>query len=134
MRDEDVELVLDRGDEIHHRQAVPFEVLGEAVASVTATPFLLNGSISVAILASVSSRSVMAVRSGRPGFRNAMGRECGEGRGEMVLRMRAVDIVEDAEFVPIEAVSADEAMHILESRDDNSLLFTESKCRAAWTV
>ena len=44
---------------------------------------------------------------------------------EMVLRMRAVDIVEDAGFVPIEAVSADQAMQILESRDDISLLFTD---------
>ncbi len=43
----------------------------------------------------------------------------------MVLRMRAVDIVEDAGFVPIEAVSADEAIEILESRDDISLLFTD---------
>lgn len=44
---------------------------------------------------------------------------------EIVLRMRAVDIVEDAGFVPIEAVSADEAMKILESRNDISLLFTD---------
>ena len=44
---------------------------------------------------------------------------------EMVLRMRAVDIVEDAGFEPIEAVSADEALEILESRDDISLLFTD---------
>ncbi len=44
---------------------------------------------------------------------------------EMVLRMRAVDIVEDAGFVPIEAVSADQAIKILESRDDISLLFTD---------
>jgi two-component sensor histidine kinase len=44
---------------------------------------------------------------------------------EMVLRMRAVDIVEDAGFVPLEAVSADEAMRILESREDISLLFTD---------
>ena len=44
---------------------------------------------------------------------------------EMVLRMRAVDIVQDAGFVPIEAVSADEAIQILESRDDISLLFTD---------
>ncbi|WP_084690973.1 HWE histidine kinase domain-containing protein [Sphingomonas sp. SRS2] len=44
---------------------------------------------------------------------------------EMVLRMRAVDIVEDAGFVPIQAVSADEAIQILESRDDISLLFTD---------
>ena len=44
---------------------------------------------------------------------------------EMVLRMRAVDIVQDAGFIPIEAVSADEAIQILESRDDISLLFTD---------
>lgn len=44
---------------------------------------------------------------------------------EMVLRMRAVDIVEDAGFVPIEAMSADEAIEILESRDDISLLLTD---------
>ncbi|MDQ3246711.1 MAG: response regulator [Pseudomonadota bacterium] len=39
--------------------------------------------------------------------------------------MRAVDVVEDAGFVPIEAVSADQALQILESRDDISLLFTD---------
>lgn len=44
---------------------------------------------------------------------------------DMVLRMRAVDVVEDAGFVPVEAVSADEAIDILESRDDISLLFTD---------
>jgi two-component sensor histidine kinase/CheY-like chemotaxis protein len=44
---------------------------------------------------------------------------------EMVLRMRAVDIVEDAGFRPIEAVNADEAISILESRSDISLLFTD---------
>lgn len=44
---------------------------------------------------------------------------------EMVLRMRAVDIVEDAGFESVEAVSADEAIQILESRDDISLLFTD---------
>ena len=44
---------------------------------------------------------------------------------EMILRMRAVDIVEDAGFVPVEAVNADEAIGILESRDDISLLFTD---------
>src|ERR1700716_3440091 len=44
---------------------------------------------------------------------------------EMVLRMRAVDIVEDAGFTAIEAVNADEAMSILESRSDISLLFTD---------
>jgi len=44
---------------------------------------------------------------------------------EMVLRMRAVDIVEDAGFNPIEAVNAEEALSILESRSDISLLFTD---------
>jgi two-component sensor histidine kinase/ActR/RegA family two-component response regulator len=44
---------------------------------------------------------------------------------EMVLRMRAADIVEDAGFHPVEAVNADEALAILESRSDISLLFTD---------
>jgi two-component sensor histidine kinase/CheY-like chemotaxis protein len=44
---------------------------------------------------------------------------------EMVLRMRAVDIVEDAGFTAVEAVNADEAISILEARSDISLLFTD---------
>jgi len=44
---------------------------------------------------------------------------------ELMLRMRAVDIVQDAGFEPIEAISADEAIAILESRDDISCLFTD---------
>src|ERR1700760_470537 len=44
---------------------------------------------------------------------------------EMVLRMRAVDIVEDAGFTPVEAINADEAITILESRSDIDLLFTD---------
>jgi len=44
---------------------------------------------------------------------------------EMLLRMRAVDIVEDAGFTPIEAANADEALAILESRSDIVLLFTD---------
>ena len=44
---------------------------------------------------------------------------------EMMLRMRAVDIVEDAGFSPVQAVNADEALSILESRADISLLFTD---------
>jgi two-component sensor histidine kinase len=43
----------------------------------------------------------------------------------MVLRMRAADIVEDAGFTPVEAVNADEALAILESRSDIDLLFTD---------
>jgi len=44
---------------------------------------------------------------------------------EMILRMRAVDIVEDAGFCPVEAVNADEAISILESRSDISLLLSD---------
>src|SRR4051812_23196600 len=44
---------------------------------------------------------------------------------EMILRMRAVNIVEDAGFCPVEAVNADEAISILESRSDIPLLFTD---------
>ncbi|EJN09893.1 signal transduction histidine kinase [Bradyrhizobium sp. YR681] len=44
---------------------------------------------------------------------------------EMILRMRAVDIVEDAGFRSVEAVNADEAISILESRSDISLLFSD---------
>ena len=43
----------------------------------------------------------------------------------MLLRMRAVDIVEDAGFVAVEAVNADDALAILESRSDIELLFTD---------
>lgn len=43
---------------------------------------------------------------------------------EMLLRMRAVDMVEDAGFTPVEAVDADQAIAILESRSDIALLFT----------
>ena len=44
---------------------------------------------------------------------------------EMLLRMRAVDIVEDAGFRSVEAIDADQALSILESRSDISLLFTD---------
>ena len=44
---------------------------------------------------------------------------------EMMLRMRAVDIVEDAGFRPVEAINADEALSILKSRSDIALLFTD---------
>jgi CheY-like chemotaxis protein len=44
---------------------------------------------------------------------------------EMLLRMRAVDMVEDAGFTPIEAVDADQAVAILESRSDIAMLFTD---------
>jgi len=44
---------------------------------------------------------------------------------EMLLRMRAVDMVEDAGFTSVEAVDADQAIAILESRSDIALLFTD---------
>ena len=44
---------------------------------------------------------------------------------EMLLRMRAVDMVEDAGYTPVEAVDADEAVAILELRSDIALLFTD---------
>ncbi len=43
----------------------------------------------------------------------------------MLLRLRAVDIVEDAGFTPLQAVSADDALTLLESRSDIDLLFTD---------
>jgi CheY-like chemotaxis protein len=44
---------------------------------------------------------------------------------EMLLRMRAVDMVEDAGFTPVEAVDADEAVAILEARSDVALMLTD---------
>ena len=44
---------------------------------------------------------------------------------EILLRMRAVDIVEDAGFNAIEAVDADEAMAVLEGRSDISLMLSD---------
>src|SRR6202790_2901622 len=44
---------------------------------------------------------------------------------EMLLRMRAVDMVEDAGYTSVEAVDADAAFAILESRSDIALLFTD---------
>jgi CheY-like chemotaxis protein len=44
---------------------------------------------------------------------------------EMMLRMKVVDMVEDAGYIPVEAVDADEAMTILQSRSDIALLLTD---------
>src|ERR1700688_4281354 len=44
---------------------------------------------------------------------------------EMLLRMRAVNMVEDAGYTSLEAVDADAAFAILESRSDIALLFTD---------
>jgi CheY-like chemotaxis protein len=44
---------------------------------------------------------------------------------EILLRMSAVDMVEDAGYTSVEAANADEAVAILESRSDIALLFTD---------
>jgi len=44
---------------------------------------------------------------------------------DMVLRMRAVDMVEDAGYTPLEALDAAEAVAILESRSDVVLMCTD---------
>jgi DNA-binding NtrC family response regulator len=44
---------------------------------------------------------------------------------DMMLRMRAVDMVEDAGYTPIEAMDAAEAVAILESRSDVALMCTD---------
>src|SRR6266481_1253719 len=44
---------------------------------------------------------------------------------EMLLRMRAVDMVEDAGYISVEAVDAEAALAILESSLDIGLLFTD---------
>jgi CheY-like chemotaxis protein len=44
---------------------------------------------------------------------------------EPLLRMLAVEVVEEAGFIAIEARDADEAVMLLESRTDITLLFTD---------
>ena len=44
---------------------------------------------------------------------------------EMMLRMRAVDMVVDAGYTPLEALDAAEAVAILESRSDVALICTD---------
>ena len=44
---------------------------------------------------------------------------------EPVLRMLAVEVVEEAGFIAIEARDADEAVILLESRTDIAMLFTD---------
>lgn len=43
----------------------------------------------------------------------------------MMIRMRAVDMVEDAGYTPVEALDADEAVAILEARSDIALMCTD---------
>lgn len=42
-----------------------------------------------------------------------------------IIRMGAVDLVQSAGYEALEASNADEAIHILESRDDIDLVFTD---------
>jgi two-component system, response regulator PdtaR len=51
---------------------------------------------------------------------------------DLLIRLHATQIVEDAGFDVIEASNADEAIAILEVRSDITVLFTTFKCRAAW--
>src|ERR1700710_2900506 len=44
---------------------------------------------------------------------------------DAILRLHALDIVEEAGFTAIEAKNADEAIAILETRSDIALLFTD---------
>lgn len=44
---------------------------------------------------------------------------------EAILRLHAIDVVEEAGFIAIEAKNADEAIAILESRSDITLLLTD---------
>jgi len=44
---------------------------------------------------------------------------------ETLLRTLVVDMVEDAGYIPVEAVDADEALAILQSRSDIALIFTD---------
>ncbi|WP_459162008.1 response regulator [Bradyrhizobium japonicum] len=44
---------------------------------------------------------------------------------ETMLRMHAVDMVEDAGYTPIEALDTDDAVAILESRSDVALIYTD---------
>ena len=44
---------------------------------------------------------------------------------DAILRLHALDLVEEAGFTAIEAKNADEAIAILEKRSDISLLFTD---------
>ena len=63
---------------------------------------------------------VVNMAPGQPGQTNVLVVE-----DEMVLRMRAVDIVEDAGFTAVQAVNADEAIRILEGRSGIALLFSD---------
>lgn len=61
-----------------------------------------------------------------------MGQETRDGRpvvlvveDEALIRLNAVDLIEEAGFQAIEAANADEAIRILESRNDIRIVFTD---------
>jgi CheY-like chemotaxis protein len=44
---------------------------------------------------------------------------------ELLIRLHAVEMIEEAGFEAVEAANADEAIRILESREDISIVFTD---------
>ena len=52
---------------------------------------------------------------------------------EFLLRVAAVSLLEEAGFNTLAAGSADEAIGLLETREDIRIVFTISTCRGAWT-
>jgi CheY-like chemotaxis protein len=112
--------------------------VGELVRGHSFTPISTGGSIGVALshqCLSFCSQSIRAMArvdffhpfSRAPGMRvhSAAPPVVLVVEDEMLLRMRAVDMVEDAGYTSVEAVDADEAVKILESRSDIALLFTD---------
>jgi len=53
---------------------------------------------------------------------------------EMLLRMVAIEMVEEAGYIPVEAANADEAVKILESRSDIALMVTDIQMPVEWTA
>ncbi|WP_354669134.1 response regulator [Rhizobium sp. S163] len=51
-----------------------------------------------------------------------------------LLRLMAIDLVEDAGFQAVEARDADEAITILETRNDITIVFTDVDMPVRWTV
>ncbi len=90
----------------------------EALALVSAAIFRAHGAACLSSLAAEMPEMMVPDRPVVPAVVLVV-------EDEMLLRMRAVDMVEDAGFTPVEAVDADEAVAILESRSDVALLLTD---------
>jgi CheY-like chemotaxis protein len=54
-------------------------------------------------------------------------------KDDPLLRLLAVEVVEEAGYVALEAGDADEAVALLESRPDIAVLFTDVNMPEAWT-